>query len=88
MASGNWMMVETGRRRTRHTPSRIPRSVQDFDINAVGEVTSSRIGSTKLEITYDAIFDVGDPVSPPAEATSFSFAELSEFGIMLFEDLR
>jgi len=46
------------------------------------------MGSTKLEITYDAIFDVGDPVSPPAEASSFSFAELAEFTVMLFEDLR
>jgi len=34
-----WMMVETGCRRTRHTPSRIPGRVQDFDINAVSEVT-------------------------------------------------
>ena len=31
-----WMIVETGRRRTRHTPSRIPGRVLDFDINAVG----------------------------------------------------
>jgi len=46
------------------------------------------MGSTKLEIPYDAIFDVGDTVSPPAEATSFSFAKLSEFAVMLFEDLR
>ena len=31
-----WMMVETGCRRTRHKPSRIPGRVPDFDINAVG----------------------------------------------------
>ena len=83
----SWMMVETGRRRTRHTPSRIPSCVQDFDINAAGQVTS-RTGSTKLEIHYDAIFDVRDPVSPPPETISFSFAELSGFAVRLFEDLR
>ena len=81
-----WMMVETGSRRTRHTPSKIPSHVQDFDIDAAGYVTS-KTGSTKLEIPYDAIFDVPNPVSPPPDATSFSFAELSEFAIMLFEDL-
>jgi len=81
------MMVETGHRRTRHTPSRIPGRIQDFDINAVGQVTS-RMGSTKLPIPYDAIFGVRDPVSPPPEPTSFSFAELSEFAVMRFEDLR
>jgi len=83
----SWMMVETGRRRTRHTPSRIPSCVQDFDINAAGQVTS-RTGSTKLEIPYDAIFDIRDPVSPPPETISFSFAELSGFAVRLFEDLR
>jgi len=81
-----WMMVETGSRRTRHTPNRIPSCVQDFDINSAGHVTS-RTGSTKLEIPYDAVFDVRDPVSPPPETSSFSFDELSGFAVRLFEDL-
>jgi len=81
-----WMMVETARRRTRQTPNRIPSRVQDFDINAAGDVTS-KTGSTELGIPYDAIFDVRDPVSPPPETISFSFAELSGFAVRLFEDL-
>jgi len=81
-----WMMVETGSRQTRQTPNRIPCCVQDFDINAAGYVTSTE-GCTKLEIPYDAIFDVLDPDSPPLETFSFSFDELSEFAVRLFEDL-
>ena len=42
------------------------------------------MGSTKLEIPYDAIFDVCDPVSPPPEPTLFRFAEHSEFALMWF----
>ena len=45
------------------------------------------MGSTKLEIPYDAMFDIRDRVSPPPERTSFGFAELSEFAVMRFEDL-
>ena len=82
-----WMMVETAGRRTRQTPNRIPGCVEDFDINAAGHVTS-RTGSTKPEIPYDAIFDVRDPVSPPPTTTPSSFAELSEFAVRLFEDLQ
>jgi len=82
-----WMMVETGRRQTGQTPNRIPCCVQEIDINAAGHVTSTK-GSTKLEIPYDAIFDVRDPDSPPPETISFSFDELSKFAVLRFEDLR
>jgi len=40
------------------------------------------MGSTKLEIPYDAIFDIRDPALPPPELTSFSFADLSEYAVM------
>ena len=80
-----WMMAETGYRQTRHTPDKVPRCVQEFDIDAAGDVTSTT-KSTKLEIPYDAIFDVRDPDSPPPATTSFSFTELSGYALRLFHD--
>jgi len=84
-----WMMVETGRRQTRRTPGRFPRCVQDFKIDQAGAVVST-MGSTELEIPYDAIFDDHDPGSPLAlpPPTRFSFPELSGFAVRMFEDLK
>ena len=82
------MMAETGRRQTRRTPPRIPLCVQDFDINRAGDVVS-KVGSTELEIPYSSIFDDHDSKSPlpPSPPSRFSFSELSEFAVMMFEDL-
>jgi len=83
-----WTMAETGRRQTRSTPHRIPLCVQEFDINRAGAV-ASKMGSTELEIPYGAIFDDHDPKSPlpPSPPVKFSFSELSEFAVRMFEDL-
>ena len=79
-----WMMVETGRRQTRLTPALIPRCVQDFDIDEVGDVKST-LGSTKLEVPYSCIFDeVPNPLPP---AATLSTPELSEFALRMFEQI-
>ena len=80
-----WMMVESGRRETRRTPNRIPRRVQDFDIDEAGVVVST-LGCTELEIPYDCIFDGPGP-DPPLPPVTFSFAELSDFGVWMFRFL-
>lgn len=84
-----WMIAETGRRQTRQTPGRFPRCVQDFEIDETGAVVST-MGSTELEIPYDAIFDDYDPKSPlpPPPPARFSFLELSRFAVKMFQDLK
>ena len=77
-----WMMVESGRRETRQTPNRIPRCIQDFDIDEAGVVVST-LGCTELEIPYDCIFDGPGP-DPPLPPVTFSFAELSDFAVWIF----
>ena len=49
----------------------------------------SKMRSTELEIPYSAIFDDHDPKSPLPHSppAKFSFSELSEFAVMMFEDL-
>ena len=80
-----WMMVESGGRETRRTPNRIPRCVQDYDIDEAGVVVST-LGCTELEIPYDCIFDKPAP-NPPTSPLRFNFAELSHFAVRMFEAL-
>jgi len=81
-----WMMAETSRRQTTHTPDKVPRCVQEFDTDAAGGVTSST-GSTELQIPYDSIFDEIGP-DPPLPPITFSFSELSSFALWMFQQLH
>ena len=79
-----WRMLESGRRETGQTPARVPACVQDFKINAEGEVKST-MGCTELRIPYDCIFDGrhGDHSD-----VVFSLAELARFAQMRFRHME
>ena len=81
-----WMMVESRRRETRQTPNRIPRCVQDFDIDEAGVVVLA-LGCTELEIPYDCIFDKPSP-DPSLPSLRFNSAELSRFAVWMFGGLQ
>jgi len=70
-----WRMVESGRRETRQTLSRVPTCIQDFNIDQAG-VVKSTLGSTELRIPYYCVFDEHHD-----EATDvvFSLEELRHF---------
>lgn len=82
-----WKMIETGRRETRQTPARMPRCVQDFNINEAGAVVSP-MESPELSIPYECIFDKCDSDSPPLPPVTLSFLELSKFALFMFEQLE
>lgn len=63
----------------------IPKCIQDFEINADGDVTSP-LASLELRIPYDSLFDISS--STISNVIVISFPELSHLAVRVFRSLQ